>query len=120
MSEPVVEQLPDVVKEAVRDYEDVHTGLGIVGNVSFFIGSVFFLFEGLKTAGVWLFIIGSFGMMVGSIGQAIVRAERRRRDEQRDDERRRLGDLVRRIEGRPRRNADQPRPEGRGEPRRSA
>lgn len=56
----------------VQDYEWVHTLLGIVGNVSFFVGSVFFLFEPLKTAGIWLFIVGSAGMLVGSVGRALV------------------------------------------------
>lgn len=109
MAEHAVENLPEPLREAVRDYEDVHTGLGILGNVSFFVGSILFLFEGAwQRAGVWLFIIGSFGMMIGSIGSAIVKAERRRRDEQRDNERRRMGELVRRLEGRPRSDGRQP------------
>ncbi|HEX5678265.1 MAG TPA: YrhK family protein [Alcanivorax sp.] len=40
------------------------------------VGSVFFLWESLKPAGVWLFIIGSAGMLLGSIGAAIVSYER--------------------------------------------
>ena len=58
-----------------------HTLLGILGNVAFVVGSIFFLFESLKTAGVWLFIIGSTGMLVGSLGQIVVRRTRRRRQE---------------------------------------
>lgn len=46
--------------------------LGLIGNVSFFVGSVMFLFEPLKTAGIWLFIVGSFGMLMGTIGDVAV------------------------------------------------
>jgi len=67
-----------------REYEWVHMGIGILGNLSFFIGSIFFLFESLKNSGVWLFIGGSLGMLIGTVGRAIVRMEtkamRARRD----------------------------------------
>ncbi len=54
----------------------LHTTLGLIGNVSFFVGSVFFLFEApVKTAGIWLFIVGALGMMLGSIGDAVVKLE---------------------------------------------
>lgn len=55
------------------DFEWIHITLGLFGNLTFFIGSVFFLYESLKTAGIWLFIIGSFFMLVGSIGSGLVR-----------------------------------------------
>ena len=55
----------------------LHTTLGLVGNVAFVVGSVFFLFESLKTAGVWLFVVGSLGMLLGSIGQKVVQWEDR-------------------------------------------
>ncbi len=64
--------LDQLVDDLLQDYEWVHTLLGLLGNVSFFVGSIFFLFESLKTAGVWLFIIGSAGMLVGSIGRAVL------------------------------------------------
>lgn len=57
----------------VRDYQWVHLTLGLIGNVCFVVGSVFFLYETLKTAGVWLFIVGSGGMLIGAIGSALVR-----------------------------------------------
>lgn len=57
----------------------VHLGLGILGNTAFFVGSIFFLYESLKTEGIWLFVIGSFGMLVGSLGQLLVSVERKRR-----------------------------------------
>lgn len=69
------------VEEVVQDYEWFHTMLGVIGNVAFFVGSIFFLFESLKTAGVWLFIVGSFGMLIGSLGRIAVRRARRRRQD---------------------------------------
>ncbi|MFP3915436.1 MAG: YrhK family protein [Actinomycetota bacterium] len=60
------------LREFVRNYEWIHTSLGLVGNTSFLVGSVFFLWESLKPAGTWLFIVGAFGMLVGSVGRAIV------------------------------------------------
>lgn len=60
------------VREFVRNYTWAHTTLGLVGNSAFLIGSVFFLFEELKTAGTWLFIVGAAGMFIGAIGRALV------------------------------------------------
>lgn len=76
----VVQVANDAVEELVQDYEWFHTMLGILGNVLFFVGSVMFLFESARTVGVWLFIVGSFGMAVGSVGAALVRRARRRRE----------------------------------------
>ncbi|MFP5309938.1 MAG: YrhK family protein [Actinomycetes bacterium] len=72
---PVVRTL---LEELVQEYEWVHTALGILGNVAFLAGSALFLSDATKTAGVWLFIAGSAGMLVGSVGQALVRRVRRR------------------------------------------
>lgn len=60
------------VERFVSNYEWIHTGLGLVGNLAFLVGSVLFLWESTKQAGVWLFIIGAAGMLVGSVGRAIV------------------------------------------------
>lgn len=65
------------IKKIIEDYDWVHTGLGIVGNVCFLVGSVLFLWESTKTAGVWLFIAGASGMLIGSVGSAVAKAERR-------------------------------------------
>ncbi|MFP4437635.1 MAG: YrhK family protein [Chloroflexaceae bacterium] len=54
----------------------MHTIIGIIGNVCFFVGSIFFLFDTLQTAGTWLFIFGSLGMLISSVGSAIVMAHR--------------------------------------------
>jgi len=63
------------VREFVCHFEWIHPGLGILGNVAFFVGSIFFLWESTKTAGVWLFIMGSLGMLIASVGSTIVKAE---------------------------------------------
>jgi hypothetical protein len=62
------------VRALVQDYGWVHLGLGLIGNISFFIGSILFLpsLEPWKTLGVWLFILGAFLMMLGSLGRLLV------------------------------------------------
>jgi uncharacterized membrane protein len=70
----------------LKRFEWIHTGLGILGNTLFVVGSVFFLYESLKTEGVWLFIVGSALMLVGALGSGIVklwRAEERREESER-------------------------------------
>lgn len=57
----------------IRDYQWIHIVLGLAGNVCFFVGSVFFLYESLKLPGTWLFIAGSAGMLIGAAGQAAVK-----------------------------------------------
>lgn len=73
----------------VQEYRWVHLTLGLIGNITFLLGSVLFLpaFEAYRTLGTWLFIAGAFLMLVGSLGRAAVdlweqqarRRERRRR-----------------------------------------
>ena len=55
----------------VKDFGWIHTSLGLVRNAMFFVGSVFFLpsFSSYQTLGVWLFIIGSFLMLIGAMGE---------------------------------------------------
>jgi hypothetical protein len=67
------------VQVFVHDFPEIHLGIGLFGNTMFFVGSVCFLFPPLETLALWLFVVGSFGMLVGSLGQAFVRRERRRR-----------------------------------------
>ena len=62
----------------VRDYQWIHIGLGLIGNLAFVVGSVFFLWPSTKQLALWLFIAGSCGMLVGSIGSAIVKYEHSR------------------------------------------
>lgn len=54
-----------------RNHPRVRTIVGLVGNASFVVGSVFFLFDDLQRAGVWLFVFGSSGMLLESLGKAL-------------------------------------------------
>ena len=62
------------LRRLVTNYEWIHTGIGLIGNTAFLIGSIFVLSESLRPAGTWLFIAGASGMLLGSIGRAIVDA----------------------------------------------
>jgi hypothetical protein len=61
-----------VFQEFFSEYRWIHTGIGLFGNLCFFVGSIFFLSDQLQPVGTWLFIIGSAGMLFGSIGDAFV------------------------------------------------
>lgn len=61
------------MRQLAQDYEWFHTVLGLLGNLMFFVGSVLFLFEPAKVVGIWMFIVGSFGMLVNSLGSAVVK-----------------------------------------------
>lgn len=64
----------------VREYEWIHWGLGLLGNLTFFVGSILFLSDDTESIGVWLFIIGSAGMLIGSLGRYIVWRDRKQRE----------------------------------------
>lgn len=64
---------------ALREFPWVHLGLGLVGNTLFVIGSVMFFWASVKTLAIWLFVFGSLGMLLGSVGELLVRLEKRRR-----------------------------------------
>ncbi len=63
------------IKTLVRDYGWIHLSLGLTGNTLFFVGSVLFLpeFDYLDPIPVWIFIVGSFLMLIGALGQLLVR-----------------------------------------------
>jgi hypothetical protein len=61
------------VRAFLEDFEWIHIGLGLIGNLSFAVGSVLFLWESTRPLGTWLFIVGSIGMLIGSIGSAVVK-----------------------------------------------
>jgi len=63
------------LRRIAKDYPWIHTSLGLLGNTCFFVGSVFFFSDALKTAGIWLFTLGSFGMLVDTLGEALLRLE---------------------------------------------
>ncbi len=58
-----------------EDLHWLHSTLGLVGNVCFFAGSVMFLWESTKLAAIWLFIVGSLGMLLGSVGDKVTQLE---------------------------------------------
>ncbi len=73
------------IKTLVQDYGWIHLSLGLAGNPLFFVGSLMFMpaFKGVpqpswlvatwQTAGVWLFVVGSFLMLIGALGTLLVR-----------------------------------------------
>jgi hypothetical protein len=61
------------ISEVVHEFPWIHRVLGLCGNTAFFVGSILFFFEALKTTGIWLFVIGSLLMLVGSAGEFLVR-----------------------------------------------
>jgi hypothetical protein len=61
-----------IIQDFVRERKWIHVSLGLVGNVCFFVGSILFLSETLQPIGTWLFIVGSAGMLIDSIGNAIL------------------------------------------------
>lgn len=67
-----------VLAGLLREYEWIHRGLGILGHLCFFVGSVLFLWEATKLAGVWLFIVGAGGMLVDRSCSLVVHYERLR------------------------------------------
>jgi len=70
-----------MIRQVVTEFEWIHDAVGNFGNLCFLVGSVLFLWQSEQTIGVWLFIVGSAGMMVGSVGSALVRWERRIRND---------------------------------------
>lgn len=67
----------------VREYRHWHLIVGVVGNAMFLIGSILFfrLFETWQTLAVWLFVVGSALMLVGSLGEVAKAVyEKRERD----------------------------------------
>ena len=64
---------------ALRDFPWVHLGLGLTGNALFVVGSVMFFWDSVKTLAIWLFVLGSLGMLIGSVGELLVRVEKHRR-----------------------------------------
>lgn len=63
----------------LRDFPWAHLALGLLGNTLFVAGSVMFFWSSVKTQAIWLFVFGSSGMLLGSVGELLVRIEERRR-----------------------------------------
>jgi hypothetical protein len=67
-----------MLKAFVREFPTVHLVIGVVGNLVFFVGSVLFVWHATELLAIWLFIAGSFGMLLGAVGQALYLHERHR------------------------------------------
>ncbi len=63
----------------LQDFPVIHLIIGGFGNTTFLVGSVFFLFPSLERMALWLFVAGSLGMCVGTVGEVFVRHARRNR-----------------------------------------
>lgn len=62
----------------LRDFPWIHLLIGLAGNLLFFVGSIMFFSKQLETGAIWLFVLGSLGMLIGSLGEIFVRIEKRR------------------------------------------
>ena len=60
-----------MIQTLVRDSAWIHLAIGMVGNFCFVVGSVLFfkMFDSYYTLAVWLFLIGSAAMFIGSLGE---------------------------------------------------
>ncbi|SDY10727.1 YrhK-like protein [Modestobacter sp. DSM 44400] len=62
----------------LRDFPWVHLGIGLLGNSLFFAGSILFFWKSTMLPAIWIFVFGSLGMLIGSLGELLVRVEKRR------------------------------------------
>lgn len=60
------------LRELAREYDWVHTWVGITGNTAFVVGSVLFL-ANVSPASLYFFLAGSSLMWVGSVGSALAK-----------------------------------------------
>jgi YrhK-like protein len=67
------------IRRYAHDIPWVHMGVALFGNIAFVIGSIFFLYPALTRAGTWLFVVASWGLLVGVIGEILARYESRQR-----------------------------------------
>ena len=67
------------IRRYAHDVPWVHLGVALVGNFAFVIGSLFFLYPELTRAGTWLFVVASWGLLIGVIGEILVRYEAKHR-----------------------------------------
>ena len=67
------------IRGAAYEYPWFHRWMGLMGNVSFVIGSIFFLYKGLEVTGTWIFILASAGMMIDSFGEKLLHREAEQR-----------------------------------------
>jgi hypothetical protein len=67
------------IRRYAHDIPWVHLGVALVGNLAFVIGSLFFLSPALTRAGTWLFVVASWGLLIGVIGEILARYEAKQR-----------------------------------------
>jgi hypothetical protein len=67
------------IRRYAHDVPWIHMGIAVFGNVSFVVGSLFFLSPALTRAGTWLFVVASWGLLIGVIGEILARYEARQR-----------------------------------------
>lgn len=67
-----------MLKDFVREFQTLHLVIGVAGNLVFFVGSVLFVWHSTEMLAIWLFIVGSLGMLLGAVGQAFYIHERHR------------------------------------------
>ena len=53
--------------------------IGLIGNLFFVLGSIMFLYPASTHLGTWFFIIASWGLLIGVLGEIAARYEMRRR-----------------------------------------
>lgn len=81
MNHASARRLPHALHVLVCDYGWIHICLGLIGNLAFVVGSFLFFSSSTKQWALWFFVIGSSGMLIGSIGSALVKYERNERGE---------------------------------------
>ena len=67
-----------------HDLPWVHLVIGLIGNLFFVLGSFMFLEPSTTRLGTWFFIIASWGLLIGVLGEILTRYEARRRDAEAD------------------------------------
>jgi hypothetical protein len=67
------------IRRYSRDVPWIHMGIALFGNFAFVVGSLFFLSPALTRAGTWLFVVASWGLLIGVVGEILARYEARQR-----------------------------------------
>ena len=67
------------IRRYAHDIPWVHLAVGLFGNAAFVVGSLFFLSPTLTRAGTWLFVVASWGMLIGVLGEIMARYEANQR-----------------------------------------
>lgn len=65
------------IRRTTHDVPWIHLGVGAVGNLAFVVGSLMFLSPEWTRTGTWLFVVASWGMLVGVLGEIAARYEGR-------------------------------------------